>query len=36
MEQFNFIMAIALPVLQSLMYLAGAVYYIVKTAKELS
>lgn len=34
MEQFNFIMAIALPILQSLMYVAGTVYYVVKTVKD--
>lgn len=34
MEVFNFIMAIVLPVLQSLMYISGAIYYVVKAAKE--
>lgn len=33
MDVFNFIMAIVLPVLQSLMYISGAIYYVVKTAK---
>lgn len=36
MEEYNLIMAILLPVLQSLMFVAGIVYYVVKTAKELS
>ena len=36
METFNFVMAILLPVSQSLMYVSGAVYYVVKTVKELS
>lgn len=34
MADFNFVMAIVLPVLQSLMYAAGTVYYVVKTVKE--
>lgn len=34
MADFDFIMATLLPVLQSLMYVAGTVYYVVKTAKE--
>ena len=36
MEEYNLIMAILLPVSQSLMYVSGAVYYVVKTVKELS
>lgn len=36
MKDFHLIMAILLPVLQSLMYVSGAVYCVVKTAKELS
>lgn len=36
MEVFNFIMAIVLQVLKSLMYVAGTVYYVVKTVKEQS
>ena len=34
MEEYNLIMAILLPVLQSLMFVAGTVYYVVKTVKE--
>lgn len=34
MEDFDFVMAIALPVLQSLMFVAGTVYYVVKTVKD--
>ena len=36
MEEYNLIMAILLPVLQSLMYVSGAVYYVVKTVKKSS
>lgn len=36
MEVFNFIMAIALPVLNALLFMVEIVYYVVKTAKELS
>lgn len=36
MIEFKVVMAILLPVLQSLMYAAGTVYYVVKTVKELS
>lgn len=34
MEEYNLIMAILLPVLQSLMFVAGTVYYVVKTVKD--
>ncbi len=34
MVDFNLIMAIVLPVLQSLMFVAGTVYYVVKTVKD--
>lgn len=36
MEVFNFIMAIALPALKALLFMVEVVYYVVKTAKELS
>ena len=36
MLDFNLIMAIVLPVLQSLMFIVETVYYVVKTVKELS
>lgn len=36
MEVFNFIMTIVLPVLKSLIYVDGTVYYVVKTVKEQS
>ena len=34
MVDFNLIMAIVLPVLQSLMFVSGTVYYVVKTVKD--
>ena len=34
MIDFNLIMAIVLPVLQFLMFVAGTVYYVVKTVKD--
>lgn len=34
MEEYNLIMAILLPVLQSLMFVAGTVCYVVKTVKD--
>ena len=34
MEEYNLIMAILLPVLQSLMFVAGTVYYVAKTVKD--
>lgn len=34
MVDFNLIMAIVLPVLQSLMFVVGTVYYVVKTVKD--
>lgn len=36
MLDFNLIMAIVLPVLQSLMFIVETVCYVVKTVKELS
>ena len=36
MEVFNFIMAIVLSVLNALLFMVEIVYYVVKTAKELS
>lgn len=33
MKDVHLIMAIVLPVLQSLMFVAGTVYYVVKTVK---
>lgn len=36
METFNFIMAIALPALKTLLFMVEIVYYVVKTVKELS
>lgn len=35
MKDFHLIMAIVLPVLQSLMFVAGTVYYVVKTVKKI-
>ncbi len=34
MKDFHLIMAIVLPLLQSLMFVAGTVYYVVKTVKD--
>lgn len=36
MEDLNFIMAILLSVLKALLFIVEIVYYVVKTAKELS
>lgn len=34
MKEFHLIMTIVLPLLQSLMFVAGTVYYVVKTVKD--
>lgn len=36
MSDFVFIMAIILPILNALLFMVEIVYYVVKTAKELS